>query len=130
MDRYFYSVELDNSGNKVIHLYGNIYFNDVDGTETDHREAEWTFFYITLDELNKMITEDCFFEYVNERVDYLNDITKEEATEICSKYFNGLCGINLDIKDVNINTPCDDYWFDAQIRLEKEYYYDCMEIQH
>ena len=40
MDRYFYTIECDADGNKIIHMLGNVYFNDADGTETDHRHAE------------------------------------------------------------------------------------------
>ena len=39
MDRYFYSIELDGN-EKVIHFNGNIYFNDGDESETDHRIAD------------------------------------------------------------------------------------------
>ena len=52
--------------------------------------------------------DDCFFDYVNERVKYLGDITKEEALEIC----DGEPGTELHISEVNENTPCGYYWFD------------------
>jgi hypothetical protein len=113
MDRYFYSVELNCDGNKVIHMSGNIYWNDVDTSETDYRCAEWTFFYISLNELKELVENGWFYEYVNERVNYLGDITKAEALEACVRYFNGKPGVYLHIEDVNEETPCGDYWFEA-----------------
>ena len=50
MDRYFYIVE-EHNGRKEIHISGNIYYNDADGTEKCFRIAEWTGFYITVDQL-------------------------------------------------------------------------------
>ena len=112
MDRYFYSIELDGSGNKQIHMYGNLYFNDVDETEKKYRHAECTFLYISLTELKDLIKDDVFFDYVNERVAYLGDITADEADEMCNEYFDGNPGVNLHIKNVNEETACGDYWFD------------------
>ena len=113
MDRYFYSVELDDDGNKIVHMSGNVYWNDVDTTLTDYRCAEWTFFYITLKELMELIENDQFYEYINELVNYLDDITEEEAFETCDRYFSGKPGASLHIKDVNAETPCGDYWFES-----------------
>lgn len=112
MDRYFYSIE--SFGNeKEVHVSGNVYFNDVDETETDHRIAEWTGFYLSLGQIMELLDEDCFFDYINERVDYLGDITKEGAKDICNTYWNGEPGIELDIKNVTDDTPCGCYWFEA-----------------
>lgn len=110
MDRYFYSVE-DDGGKKVIHLSGNVYFNDVDETETCYRIAEWTWMYLSLQEVSSLMKDDVFYEYINEKVVYLGDITKEEAEEICSTYFDGQPGIKLDVKSVTEDTPCGDYWW-------------------
>ena len=112
MDRYFYSVELNSDGNKEIHMYGNIYLNDADETEMNYRFAEWTGLYITLDELKELVENGWFFEHVNERVDYLGDITEEDAIESSRKYFEGYPGECLHIKNVNEETICGDYWFD------------------
>lgn len=110
MDRYFYSVELDDDGYKIIHLSGNVYFNDVDTTEKDYRCAEWTWLYITINELKELIKNDWFYEYVNEKVAYLGDLTKAEAIETCVNYFGGQPGTYLRITDVNEDTPCGNYW--------------------
>ena len=112
MDRYFYSVELDDNGNKQIHMYCNVYMNDVDETENNYRNAEWTFLYITLTELKDLIEDDVFFEYVNEKVSYLLDITDDEAYTMCNEYFYGNPGVSLHIKNVTEETACGDYWFD------------------
>ena len=112
MDRYFYSVEMDGD-RKVVHLFGNVYFNDVDESETCFRIAEWTFMYITLEELKELTTHsDVFYEYVNEKVAYLCDITEDQAVAICQEYFNGEPGKRLNIEHVNEDTPCGDYWFE------------------
>jgi len=113
MDRYFYSIETNYEGNKVIHLSGNVYWNDADTTETNYRHAEWVFFYITIDELKELIKNNYFYEYVNERVHYLCDISKEEAIEVSEQYFDGNSGVCLHITNVNEETPCGDYWFES-----------------
>ena len=111
MDRYFYSID-EADEKKVIHISGNVYFNDADGTDTDHRIAEWTFMCLDIDEAQHMIDTDTFFEFINERVNYLNNITKDEANEICENYFNGSPGTELCISDITENTPCGNYWFE------------------
>lgn len=110
MDRYFYSVEMDGD-RKVVHMSGNLYFNDTDGTDTCYRIAEWTFFYMTIDEIQKLFEELRFYDYINERVNYLGDRTEDEALVICQEYFNGAPGKMLHITQVNEDTPCGDYWF-------------------
>ena len=110
MDRYFYSIELDGN-EKVIHFNGNIYFNDGDESETDHRIAEWTGLYITIEELSSFLDKDSLFEYINERVNYLGDITKGQAEEMCKAFYDGDSGVELDVKCVTEDTPCGNYWF-------------------
>lgn len=112
-DRYFYSIE-DNGNEKEIHINGNIYFNDVDTTETDHRIAEWTGLYMTIDQVKELLNEDTFYEYINGRVNYLGDITREEASNMCNDFFNGEPGIELDISNVSQDTPCGNYWFESR----------------
>lgn len=113
MDRYFYSVELNEDGSKIVHMSGNIYWNDADTSETNHRIAEWTFFYIAIDELKELVKINLFYEYVNERVNYLEDISEAEVRKACDRYFNGNPGVYLRIEDVGEDTPCCDYWFEA-----------------
>ena len=111
MDRFFYSVEMDGD-HKVIHLSGNVYFNDTDETETCYRYAEWVFLYITLEELRAFVDFDTFWDYTNEKVAYLEDLTEEEALTTCQEYFGGTPGTELDIWLVDEDTPCGDYWFE------------------
>lgn len=110
MDRFFYSVEMDDD-QKVIHLSGNVYFNDTDETDTCYRYAEWTFLYITLEELREFVDFDAFWDYTNEKVAYLEDLTEEEALTTCQEYFGGTPGTELDIWLVDEDTPCGDYYF-------------------
>lgn len=111
MDRYFYSIE-DYGNGKEIHISGNVYFNDVDESETDYRIAEWVGFSLTIAELTSLLDKEDFIDYINERIDYLADITKEEALDICNTYWNGESGIELNIREVNENTPCGYYWYE------------------
>ena len=111
MDRYFYTVE-ESNGHKEIHFSGNVYYNDTDETDKCFRLAEWTGLYITIDELKELIEDDRFFDYINEKVNYLSDLTKDEAIETCQLYFNGTPGKWLNIKNINEDTKCGDYWFE------------------
>lgn len=113
MDRYFYSVVNGNDGTKIVHLFGNVYNNDADETETNFRHAEWSWFYIKPTTITKMLDNDCFFDHVNECVAYMADLTEAEAVEVCANYFDGEPGTNLHIQNVTNETPCGDYWFDA-----------------
>ena len=110
MDRYFYSVEMDGC-RKVVHLFGNVYFNDVDETDKCYRHAELVGLYLTPEEVQNLFEELCFYDYVNERFAYLRDLRQDEAIEVCKTYFNGEPGKMLRIEQVNENTPCGDYWF-------------------
>ena len=112
MDRYFYIIE-EYNGRKEIHLSGNVYFNDSGETEKDYRLAQWTGLYMTVNELKKLINNyDVFYDYINERVAYLDDLTEEQAMAVCHEYFGGTPGTELDIGLVDEDTPCGDYWFE------------------
>ena len=111
MDRYFYSVEMDGD-RKVVHLFGNVYFNDADETETCYRIAEWTGLDIAVDKLKELLEEDMFWEYINEKVAYLGDLTEDEAKDMCKVFFDGSFGTKFDIRFIDEDTPCGDYWFE------------------
>lgn len=112
IDRYFYSIEyIEPSHEKVVHLIGNIYCNEVDPTNTDHRDCEWCFFYIPINELREMLKEGYFFDFINERVQYMGNITKLEAIESCLTYFNEKSpGKALKFESITEETPCGDYF--------------------
>lgn len=112
MDRYFYSIE-EYGNEKIIYITGNVYFNDADESETDHRIAEWTGLDLTVAKVKQLIEEDDFFDYINEKVNYLDDVTKEEALDACNTYWNGESGVELDIRTITEDTPCGYYWFDV-----------------
>ena len=114
MDRYFYSLERDDNGKQIIHLSGNVYFNDGDETETCYRCAEWVWMRIDVKRAKEMFEGDEFFEYVLEKIDYISDETETSANEICQRYFNGTSGTELHITDITENTPCGNYWFEQE----------------
>jgi phospholipase C len=113
MDRYFYSVWTDGKDNKLVHMCGNIYFNDADETETNYRCAEWTGMSFTLKELAEEINSRNLFDELCENIRYLEDITKEEALKIADSYFGDEIIIHLPIHCVSQYTPCGYYWFEG-----------------
>ena len=113
MDRYFYIIETDENGKKVIHMQGKIYYNNADASLKNYRSAAWTFLYFDIDKAQLMLDTDTFFEYVNARVNYLGDYSEEKANKLCLEYFNGQPGTELHISDITNGTPCGDYWFDT-----------------
>ena len=116
MDRYFYSLELDENGKQVIHLSGNVYFNDTDETRENYRIAEWKFFYVPVEEAQEWLTDGNFFSCVNfnDKLYGIDNITKKEAENICGVYHNGRSGTELHIRDITEDTPCGDYWFELE----------------
>ena len=110
MDRYFYIVE-ETNGHKEIHFSGNVYYNDGDEADKCFRLAEWTGFFVTVDKLKELLEENMLWEYVNERVTYLTDLTEDEAVDMCKVYFDGSSGTRLHLQSINEDTPCGDYWF-------------------
>ena len=112
MDRYFYMVEMDGD-RKVVHISGNVYFNDNDDTETCFRLAEWTWLCMDINELKeRRQDEHGFFDYLCQKVAYLEDLTETQAIATCHEYFGGTPGTELDIGLVDEDTPCGDYWFE------------------
>lgn len=113
MDRYFYILEEEN-GKRVIHMQGNVYYNNADGSNKKYQSAEWTSLYFDIDEAQLMLDADTFYEFINARVDYLRDYAEIEAFYLCKNYFNGQPGAELHILDITNKTPCGEYWFDEE----------------
>lgn len=120
MDRYFYLIETTN-GEKLMHLSGNVYSCDSGSYSVnrnkepkDYKCAEWTNFCMEIAEVKKLVDSGDFLEYIGERVNYLDDITKAEADEICKNYFNGNPCTELHISDITEDTPIGNYWFDVE----------------
>ena len=112
LDRYFFIVS-DTYGEKVIYITGNIFFNDGVADEPDcYRIYEWCGMEFSLTELQQLIEDDNFFEYIYERVDYIGNLTEEEAYESCRRYYSGEPSVQLHIFDVTKDTPCGNYWFE------------------
>ena len=111
LDRYFFIVS-DTYGEKVIYITGNIFFNDCATDTPDcYRINEWCGMKLSLTELQQLIEDDNFFEYIYERVDYIGNLTEEEAYESCMIYYSGTPGTELHISEVTNDTPCGNYWF-------------------
>ena len=110
MDRYFYSVELNEDGNKVVHMSGNIYWNDADETETNYRCALWTFLYMSIEELKDAIEKRWLFDCLYENVKYEENLPKAEAIDGCNRYFDGQPGTHMKLMCVNEETSCGNYW--------------------
>lgn len=115
MDRYFYSIEQDGSGQKNIHISGNLYFNDACEMENNHRLAEWTGLYIPVSVAKDMIENGMFFDYINEKVAYEGDFTEADAIKMSETYFVDTGGKQLHIKDILPGTMCGDYYMECGV---------------
>ena len=112
MHKYFYIIE-NKDEKRAVHMQGNIFYNSSDSSNKKYRSAEWNFLYFDIEEAQLMLDTDTFYEFINEKVNYLGDYTKKEALDLCKNYFNGRSGTELHISDITNETPCGEYWFDA-----------------
>lgn len=111
MNRYFYILEKDNLGNKQIRMECNVYGNKNEG----YRFNEWVFCIVSISEAQTLIKQNEFYSTLDEIVKYSDDVTEEEANAIYELYFDGLSsGEELKITDITNDTPCGDYYFDAE----------------
>lgn len=106
MNRYFYQVEDNGQGGKIIHIQANIY-NDGERYYID----EWTFFYIDIDKAQRKIKENTLYNYISDYIDYSDTIDKAEAEEIYNTYCYGQQITELNIEDITDDTPCGYYYF-------------------
>lgn len=113
MNKFYYILEEDKNGNKVIHIQGNIYYNGSVTFADSYKCTEWSFLYLQVAEAKYMLETDTFYEYLFSRVDYICDLSEAEATKNCQTYFNGQPGTKLNIEDITDETPCGNYYFDA-----------------
>jgi hypothetical protein len=67
---------------------------------------------LTIEEIQSLFSELCFYEYIDERVAYLSALAQGEMINVCRTYFNGEPGKMLRITHVDEDTPCGDYWFE------------------
>ena len=109
MDRYFYILEEDN-GKKFIHLEANV-FHWVDDPEGMY--SEWSFYYIPLEEAQRKIKEETFFDEADEYVKYCDDIPAACVDDYCNLFFDKKPGVKLDIEDITDETPCGNYYTDV-----------------
>ena len=112
MDRYFYSIEIDDDNNqKVIHLSGNLELRDEptdDGEE--YSLTEWKWMYMSIDEAKRFFEDDDLYNGVLEEVRYIDDLYKEDAMDICENYFGSEGCEHLSFQDITEDTPCGNYW--------------------
>ena len=114
MDRYFYAVELDSNGNKLVHLSCNVYKNDVFTSKTNYRCVYWTHLYVPFKQMQELIENDNWYEYIDSRINYLDDITEREAAIICKTYWDGAPGMELHIRNICSETPTGYYWHESE----------------
>lgn len=127
IDRYFYAIE-EAAGHKVLHLFGNLYYNEAqDNEESSDRFAhsEWTGMYLDIKTVQAMLKDDVFLDFVNEKINYMGNINKEEATESCRAYFNGQSGEALPFERLTENTPCGNYYCDMVTEYTIQLTPDC-----
>lgn len=108
-DRYFYSIELDDNNNKIIHWFGNLSYNDA---WDNYCLVEWTFLYMDTKKAQHMWRCGTLQEHLSEMVTHITDMGKMEAVNICMEFFNGRPGKELHISEITNDTPCGDYWFE------------------
>ena len=104
----FYSIELDDNGEKQIHILGYIYRNDSD----DFWELlEPCWFIVPLAEFIKNLKEN--EDYVNEQYSeykqYITDMTEEEMVDTINNYFGNQPEYHLGFSEITMDTPCGDY---------------------
>lgn len=116
MDKYFYIIEQGDNGKKVIHMQGNIYYND---EKECYEHAEWVFLYIEIPEAKQMISTNNFYDYVDVRIRYFENITEEIAAVRIENYFDEQPGKHLNIADITEDTPCGCYWFDREENIRE-----------
>ena len=111
MNRYFYILEEDNLGNKQIRMECNVYGNQEEGFHCN----EWVGCIVSISEAQALIKDNEFYSTLDEIVRYSGDLTEYEASAVCELYFDGTSsGEKLKITDITTDTPCGDYYFDAE----------------
>lgn len=122
-DRYFYDVETDKHGRKMIVMQGEIYENPVDRTEECCCNRSYlTSLQFSLEELQRELKEDTLFETFNDNVDTDNrGYTFSEAYELCQTYFDSMHthasingGRRLSLFKVSEYTPDGHYYCDIE----------------
>lgn len=112
-DRLFYSIdEID--GKKIIHVLSEIYCIDC-GEEKDYRLVEFTGTYLEFDDIQKHRFDLIEHIYDNFGQVYEKDMSKAEADECCKSYFEGKEGVELSVFKCVQNTPCGNYWCEADV---------------
>ncbi len=111
----FYSIEKDNSTKeKLIHIWGYIYYAGDDKDKTPYRDLEYTGFMMPLKDF---LAEDFDYDSVQSGLNqYISNITKKEAEERLERYWYYHVFPNdderptpLSYDEITMDTPYGDY---------------------
>lgn len=108
MDRYFYSIEEDNR-KKCVHFSGNVFCDEGNSYGT---LAEWIFLYISISECVSLIEKGSLFDWIDERISSVEELTEKECQDCINEYWNGKSGKKLPLNEITDKTECGYYYFD------------------
>lgn len=104
-DDTVFAIETDENGKRVVHIFGYGYCAD-DGTETDCRFVEYTFFYVPLDEVLAKGLGEVEDEYGPDVKQYITDCSFEKMMEIYHHYDNGQCPVQITAITADLPDGC------------------------
>jgi hypothetical protein len=108
MDRYFYSIEEDNR-KKCVHFSGNVFCDEGNSYGT---LAEWIFLYIPISECVSLIEKGSLFDWIDECISSVEELTEKECQDCINEYWNGKSGKKLPLNEITDKTECGYYYFD------------------
>ena len=107
--RNYFSVEED-FGGKYIHYLG--YLDEDSAYPAGYRSIEGTFCIAYIEDIPRNTNpEKHMYELFDTNKQYVYELDKNDYNEMLQEYYDGQPGRHLQLKDVNQNTPCGDYWF-------------------
>lgn len=101
-----YSIEMDENGNKQIHILGYTYYGD----QWELTDICW--FIEPLEEFIQHIADNKHYvdEQSSEYKQYILDCTEEEIVDLINHYFDGNApDQTLPYEEITIDTPCGNY---------------------
>lgn len=102
----FYSIEMNENGNKQIHILGYAYKED------QWKLVDVCWFIESLDDFVKYLHDGewSVSEQMSEYKQYIRDCTEEEIVDIINHYFDGNGADQiLPYEEITIDTPCGNY---------------------
>lgn len=101
-----YDIEMDENGNKQIHILAYTYYGD------QWAFVELTWFIEPLDEFVEHVKEDKYYvvQQMSEYKQYQSDCTSKEIVDIINHYFDGeSADYILPYTEITTDTPCGCY---------------------